>query len=771
MTVAEQWTNDNPGSVDVGVLQSAIADLGTASSAYFDAKRSTETISATLDGWSGEAADAWRMSSADLASELTTHRQRLLDAKSAISSYRSTCLDINNRASVHRATISDAVRVLSADPPRPDVDNYDEWQQDYLRWQMKQQQALDDQSYAYAMLVSIADERGDADQTLVSALSTALPPNWSRTAAALADVGVTGTDSLWRSSLENGMDELARRVLDGDPSSADMDALRTLLSMYSDNGPVLSRFFTRLGGEDTLRLVDSLGSAFAGQPNPSENTLPYDLAADLRAALSVASADWDAATAGTLTSSMLSEDARYRFDGNAAIAFLFGDPDEAPMGAEFSFQLAVGIDEIERVDGEPFRTPDARFDRGANSLVYFDDPDAYERTHPDMSLDFDPGLVDGTGAVFETLGEYPDKAFEFVGSDDSAKLRIEYWFGQRDWGVPDGFEGPGALWLGASQVEGGPAGPVLVDAVLDSEASMTARIIDALAQNPAFLTENISGEAGKDFGIVFAQHLDEFAQQSIGVGMPLEPGRESVLIDSSLTGDRMGVPIVDPIDLFRVAGQIGGTTEGAIAIIIGSEDVRSDIMATAGTDPTRVDTALQAISRIDGILDGSRSGATLAVAEREDDVLLERIDAVTGAMETIAGFAPIPGGPLVGGAVGIGVSSLGDLYADAVYEAASRLDETRLSEEQYRVRLEDYHYEHNAELLYRSLGDELGVAPPPDGASAQARADWAYEVYVAVDERFGLDSSSYTYDYQAFYLSGRSAGHDVRVDGDDGAQP
>ncbi|HET8895642.1 MAG TPA: hypothetical protein VFN04_00105, partial [Protaetiibacter sp.] len=340
--MAEQWTNDNPGSVDVGVLQSAITDLATASSAYFDAKRSTETISATLDGWSGEAADAWRVSSAEVATQLGVHRERLLDAKTAISHYRSTCLDINNRASVHRATISDAMRAISADPPPPDIDNYDEWQQDYSRWQQKRQQALDDQSYAYAMLVSIADERSDADRTLVSALSTAPPPNWSKTAAALADVGVTGADTLWRSSLENAMDELARRMLEGDPSSADMDALRTLLSMYSDNGPELSRFFTRLGGEDTLRLVDSLGSAFAVQPNPSENTLPYDLADDLRAALSVASADWDADTASAFASSMLSEDARYWFDGNAAIAFLFGDPAEAPMGAEFSYQLAVG---------------------------------------------------------------------------------------------------------------------------------------------------------------------------------------------------------------------------------------------------------------------------------------------------------------------------------------------------------------------------------------------------------------------------------------------
>lgn len=173
LTVAERRTTDNPGSVDVGVLQSAITDLTTASSAYSDAKRSAQTISATLDGWSGHAADAWRASSAELANELDTHRQRLLDAKSALSQYRSTCLDINNRASVHRAAVSDAMRVLSSDPPRLDVDDYDERQQDYYRWQMKQQQARDDQSYAYSMLVAIADKRRDAAPGDPSALPTA----------------------------------------------------------------------------------------------------------------------------------------------------------------------------------------------------------------------------------------------------------------------------------------------------------------------------------------------------------------------------------------------------------------------------------------------------------------------------------------------------------------------------------------------------------------------------------------------------------------------
>lgn len=749
--MAQQWTDENPGSVDLGVLQSAITDLGTAASAYSDAKRSAVGIAATLEGWAGASAVAWKASAADLAGELGAHRQRLLDAGSAISTYRSTCLDISNRASVHRTAVSDAMRDLSSDPPRPSGDDYEEWQREYYTWQARQRQAQDDLYYAQAMLASLGGERGDADRALVAALSNALPSNWRRTAAALAEVGITGVGSLGRSSVLDAMDELARRILDGDPSTADMEALSALLSMYSENGPALSRFFVQLGGEDTLRLIDSLGTEFAQQPNPSESTLPYDIAVYLREALSVASADWGAATASSFASSMLSRDARYAFDGNAAIAFLFGDPEGAPMGAELSYQVAIGIDQIERIDGEPFTSPDARFDRGANSLVYFDDPDAYERTHPDMSLDFDPGLVDGTGAVFETLGEYPDRAFGFVGSDASASDRIAYWFGTRDWAVPDGFEGPSALWLGASQIEGGSAAGSFDQAIATQEAVMTSRIVESLSGNPSFIAEALSPSAATDLGTAFGLHLDAFAQVVTGPdGASVGFGQETFVYIDPATGEERVGGSVDLESLMDVAGQIGSVPEGAIQLVTASELFTERLSSVIGTEATATDEALSSLVRIDAILDGSDAGATLAVAVRDDQQLRARIEAASSGIEMLFSYIPIAGPTAVGATADVAFGQVIDGAGDLVYgwttELPAALDAAGDSQDDWRR----WRYADYAELLYAGYADKLTLpVPAPHGDQIA----WADQIMAAVNAQAGVDTNAILPNYDIAYLA------------------
>jgi len=778
--MAEQWTDENPGSVDLGVLQSAITDLDTASTAYADAKKAAKSITATLKTWSGASADAWKATAADVAGELEAHRQRLLDARAAISAYRSTCSDISNRASVYRATVHDAMRVLSSDAPRASGDDYEEWQREHYVWQLKQRQAQDDLSYAQTMLRSLGAERGDADRTLVAALSQALPPNWSHTRAMLAASGISSPSDLTRDKIINAMVDLAR----AGALASSRDGLQLLLDMYQDNEAVMSQFFSELGGDDTLRLIDEIGDLLPGASVAAAAALLL-LANRLRAGLSLGSRNWTIEQSRAFASQMVSDAtlASSEIDGNAAIAYLFSASDGDTMGENLVMQTAIAIDKRERVEGQFLSNlaVDSRLFGGGTALMFAEHPELAERMPggPDNGYErFIPSddyaffYVDAAGEVFETLGLYPESAFEFIGSDSAAADRIRYWYGGQpgeasgiahNW-VADGFEGVASLWLGASKVEGGPVAGVYDPAIGQQEALLTGLVIEALAGkdgfgtgNPKFLSENLTDTAAILFGSAITLHLDGIAQALQGPedGLIGTNGGRLLAFTDPITGDTQQIANLSSDAFANLLGQVGGNPAGGMTVKAGVELISQAIFASAGNDPAALPGAVERVVTLHGIADGAGVGATLGAAERSDAELRATIDRVTGGVESLLGFVPIPGGSLVGGTVGV-ASGLGiEAWADNWYAAdesyptvadrAATLE--RLGQAALPSRL--------AATIYAQCGDALGLAPPPPWqAGSAAYETWVINTLDGLAENYGVNSGHIIDGYEQAFSAG-----------------
>ena len=397
--MAHQWTWDDPGSVDLGCMSSATTDLTSASSKFSTAGTTLTGAKSSVSSWSGVAADAWKAAVDSLVTDLSAHRQQILDAKTAISTYRSTCLSISNRAATAKAQIADANRDYAKPQPDPinEPTEYQQWQNDRYMAGYDLQNARDE-------IYRLALERESADGDAVRALSDALPPNWSDTVAALASVGITGVGDLTRSNNLDALTALSQRIADGDGSDADLAALSYLFGMYQNNESAMSQVFRDLGGESTIKLIDEIGDAVGLETNPEVAAALLLLAGSIRTGLAVGSANWTTAQARDFTSTMLSnETLNMSTDGNAAIAYLFSDSDVNPMGEEFTYQLALAIDRAERVDGLPISSYDPWASRGGNMLFFAENPDAYDRM-TDGDFYGPPGLVDALKPALRQAG-------------------------------------------------------------------------------------------------------------------------------------------------------------------------------------------------------------------------------------------------------------------------------------------------------------------------------------------------------------------------------
>jgi hypothetical protein len=747
---ASQWTDENPGSVDAGILYTAMTDLGSAAESVLEAKNSTTRIASALVNWTGDAAEGWGETKSTLVNDLEEHHQRLLDARSAISSYRTTCLDISSKASGYRTMLSNARRVLDRETPRDFTGDYDAWQQEYSTWRFEQQQAQSDVNDALRMLAYFAGERSDADRALVSAMQNALPANWAATSAVLAASGISSPADLTRSKLINAMLELSRTGL----IASDRDALMMLLNLYQNDEAVMSRYFRELGGEGTARLIDDIGDLLPGASAAGAVAL-LALASRLRAGLSRGSVNWTADEAKDFASGLVSDAtlASTDVDGNAAIAYLFSASDTVPMGEALSMQTAVAIDERERVDGLFLNNllVDARPFGGGTALMFAENPalaermpggpdNGYERYIP--SDDYGLFYVDGAGEVFQTLGLYPESAFDFIGRDDTASDRITYWYGGQpgessgvahNW-VADGFEGPASLWLGATKVEGGPVAGAYDPEIGALEANMTGWIITALAGedgfgtgNPQFLSENFTDTAAIDLGAAVTLHLDGISQALQGSEDDLFSSNNGPRLDftDAVTGESQEIANLSSDAFANLLGQVGGTAAGGVTIKAGVELASQAILASVDENPSLLPAALDRVVTLQGIADGAASGAELGLAERSDVELRATIDRVTGTVGGLVGFISPPGGWAVGGTAGLIEDGLISAWADNWYadaqsypDAASRAALLKeLAEKSLPSKL--------ATMIYEQSGEALGLAaPPPWQAGSAAHDTW-----------------------------------------------
>lgn len=729
--MAEPWTDENPGSVELGCMSNSTSELSAASSKYWNASTQLGTVQATLADWTGAAADAWRGTEASLVTSLLDSRDRILDGSAAISAYRNATQSIHYRASTARSAIASAVAVQER--PRP---NQDPQSIEYVEWDNDREWASRREQEAQAELYRLALERSAADDSAIRGLATALPDNWPATAAALASVGISGVGDLTRMNNIDAILDLSRRIISADAGSGDYEALTLLLGMYQYNESVMSKLFADLGGEGTVQLIDALGDQYLGNPAALE------IAQQIRTGLSVLSATWTPDEAQDFVDQMFSttafgpESDIFGVDQWGAIGYLFGDPDNSPMGEEFSLSAAEAVDSIEREGDHILLVSAANYLTGGSALLLAE--------NPGMEAAMGMYVQDVAGAVFQNLANHPDAALEFL--VDSSPDRMTYWFDNRDWSGADGFEGPAALWYGAIQADNPPAGVDLATAV----AQVNSEAMWGLAGNGSFLSDNIDDDAAWDLGAAIGLNLDSIAALLGGdyvftdaEGERGQPGAgvlQYLLFGSE--GETRPGPALTVDVIAKLLGEVGVSRSGAESIALSVEIHEQGYFATAAGNPEAIEQAMERINILTGLVDGSAVGATLADAERDDAVSDANVDLYMGLIDRAVGLIPIPTytlSQLVSIGTGLGSDWLANTWKESlhVYDEVAQRMETMEEFQEFQAQIA------NGERLYVAL--ELGTStdipePPniddyalnPDGYIADSES-W-YEQVRAVPE-------------------------------------
>ncbi|MDF1479354.1 hypothetical protein PYV02_09700 [Leifsonia sp. H3M29-4] len=651
------WDYMHPDIGSMANLESSTTTMSEARNGLYNAELGTQAARAVADYsvWSGTAGAAWRSKTLSVENELTPPRTSLTNAIRAINAYIDEVNAIKSQAATEREKLRNATAIvmhfdgIDLNP----IDNVAE----LVRKANAGRQVIE----AEAAIIGLGNRRQDADNALVSALRSAVPESWADTRRAFESVGLTSSSDLTPAAIADAMAALSASILAGEGGGS-VEDLRRFLEIYGNDADVMSEYFVQLGGANTVALIDELGDAY-GYSNGND-TAALEVAQRLRTGLSLASQGWDEPTASTFADQMFNGTPDGDIDGGwfepgrvAAIGYLFADSANAPMGEQLTIATVALVDQWERLDhgaGIAYGLPGTLGDpgMGATSLFGADRPHGAELfTAPQNSADPDQfwwSNIDMAGEVFETLGRYPDGAYEFLDGGSGEPSRMEYWFGDRDWKL-DGFEGISDLLAGAQQAEGGPYSTPPIDAVNDRMAELTSQAIWELAGNESFLTENLTEDASGALATSIAPYLDGIADYMLRRGPQDPDGYGFTDATQFWSGTSIPVPVLSDDVLAEFLAAIGSHDTGA-GVIQGTIDGFQEYYIRAGiAHPELLDEGLSRSTWLQGALDGSGITGHIGAAERYDESVDEAID---GFMDVV-GALPIPGLSDLGGVAGV----------------------------------------------------------------------------------------------------------------------
>ena len=670
-------------SAGYNTFSGSVTDLMTKRTKWGNALTATNTQKAAIAAaWTADASTALQANVQAFADTLPGIRSTLLNAHTALEDYKDA-LDSIRKAQTHWVT-----------------------QYDNANWQLNQPDrnvfvdpvgAANDAADRVVNLARFHEaryqldvlygRRSNADNTLIAALATAMPATWADTSAGFASNGITQSMLLSSSQSKEAMLDLAQRMIDGNMSQENINALSGLLSVWGNSQTTMSQFFSSLGGSNSARLIDMLGEEVSmaagayGMLGDGDQAI-LTLADRLQSGLSVGSQNWGQDFANGFVDDMFNGDpeywARRELDSGVdpssysakaqAIAFLFSDPATSPMSETLTVAVAEMVDVLEREGGLQTLVNYTPQDAGIGAGVF----GLYE----DGVYTGELSQMDLPGRVFETMGLYPDSALEFLTADDE---RIDYWFGERDWSASDGFAGPGGLWLGAATV----AGP--------ESAGVASSIMAALSGNPSFLSEYLSDRGAANLAGAISIDLPgmvEYATTAGSEGASEGPQTITLFGESSKTD----TPGVSMSVLADILGVVGATDPGAIILNETATNYQTAYIAYGLSDPAAFTEALRQSNALQGVIDGAGIGETIASADRSDT----RREEMIAAVSMLVGAIPIPGvsGLAVEGGVvildfaqnlliGAGENALFGLMGGSEYSAAllsAGVSETTLAE-------------------------------------------------------------------------------------------
>ncbi|WP_138946511.1 hypothetical protein [Plantibacter sp. M259] len=731
------WTREDPGLFDAGSLGTAATGLQTVETALGEARTAATNAQAgvTPDVWGGDASTTWIASLDTPAATIDAVTTALSAARTAIGAYSETVSGIATRATSVKQTMFESNQVINrqyADPaggPTPEQAQHR---------QLQEQAAMGDLTLARNALEGLADERTLADSTLVLALT---PPNataWEAQRQALAAIGITDSGSLTPTAVAQAMAELGNQIASGDYSEADVSNLQTLYDLYGKNPQVMAQMNLAMGGENVVSLIDELGRGAFDGSIPAAAALA--LAQSVRGGLSVGSERWSPLTGQSFAEEMMANASTGVGGDPAAIGFLFGDPTNAPIGVTTTLALADMIDQEERgnyhiwQDGSPMP--------GGTTLALL------EEEQTGLS-----GLrvVDLAGRVLDTLGQYPDEALEWLTSTEAdgvtgegtlGENRVDYWYGERDWSTYDQFEGPAGLWAGAQNATGGPAdgSGAYSPEVWGRAATLTHDVMNALAGNDQFITENVSEIASVKMVAALTPQIPGFVEDPLNAEG--DDGGSTLVSQVFGAGDPREYARVSKSVLAEIFGAVGDHAAGAEALRDVVSNYQVALTEAASAENASVPGLTQRVVVLQGLLDGAADGAALGEATRQD----EAIEAALGMLSDAIGLIPVPGlggaadiaqgyvlGQLIGAAEAHDVAAFADNHATLAEELGGEAADNRMA---VRIMV--------SQIVWESQRPE-GV-PDPTGLDAEALEDWFTTNETKLDAALDSQDGGFTAD-------------------------
>ncbi|MDR6612968.1 hypothetical protein [Leifsonia sp. 1010] len=316
----------------------------------------------------------------------------------------------------------------------------------------------------------------------------------------------------------------------------------------------------------------------------------------------------------------------------------------------------------------------------------------------DMVFSFPPGSgtpFDATGAVFESLGQYPDQAYTFIDTlsyDDFNRL-----YRDRDW-RDDGFAGVNALLFGANQATGGVFSHPTDLTIQKRIAELTSQGFDGLVKNKAFDASNVSADGSRYLAGTIGLNLPALTERPIGAD-PENRAPDSEKLTVAGLGKLFGSSIsVDA--LIELLGIASSQPVGAHVLGDAISQYEQALLGLANStsDPNVVRDALTLYGRLDGFTHGAIDAGTLSRAtelDEENARAADTIAALLGLMPFPAASDALKLGGVFGEGLNLGqdvaMSNLTDAGADVFRtdHAAETLTQSR-SDRDSRAKLSDY---------------------------------------------------------------------------------
>ncbi|MCG7286950.1 hypothetical protein MHY85_13320 [Cellulomonas sp. ACRRI] len=661
------WTSQDPGSGDTGALRARSGAMNTIV-LTLDHARTTfrahyEPV--TTHEWKGAAGDAFRGSCAAHLSRLSSFINALAPYSAALMIYANEVESIAEEARALKLRTEAAQEQLAAAPAyvSPNTAAATNAAKSSGRACVP-----DPRTAAKSALASITQERAElvrrrqaADSKVTAALGGVAIGDWAAAGSALAQAGVRRPADFDADSIRRALLDLCTLTLQGDTAS--LPGLLALLDTWADDPSMMRDFLEGLGGSRLVRMLMVLDQALID----GRSAIAGDVQSALRDALSSASSMWSASEAADYISALIDSPG-----STLSVAYLFGDPEVAPMSSTLVQAAADAILDWERKNGTLYTlvlnvVPGVGM---APDLVY-------------RMLGEGPRVIDPADSIFRHLARDPQSTLDWLADPTRGHDRIIHWYQERNWHDGGGYAGPMLVWEALQTVPGGLLGPDMDPGVARKLAEVNAAIIKVWADPDSRFSGVMDDEALLALAGVIAAQLPVWADSTTTLESSSTVATQSTVVH--WLGMQGWTTQISRDALSFLLGQVRSSDAASGALLDATKDLQGRLVASVGStaDFTHND-ALERIAGLLGMIDGAQLGNELAVAAMRDRTV-ERTLAITGlGAGELAGKGGIAASLVLAGAEHLALESWANHYDTALDDlwrntgpAKDRADEAR----------------------------------------------------------------------------------------------